>query len=125
MWKRAERETVPIGIDEFESHDPDDRETNAERVLRFLAGNRERAYKAVEIAEATGVNENSIHPVLTRLEGRGLIRHREPYWAIGDLEAVREAMVFHSTADFLDGELGSESRDEWLAAAPQDEESTE
>lgn len=112
---------MPISIDEFESHDPENRETNAERVVRFLAQNRDKAYKAVEIAEATDVNENSIHPVLNRLEERGLVRHREPYWAIGDLEAVRDAMVFSSTAEFLDDALGPESRTEWLRAAEADE----
>ena len=108
---------MPIGIDEFDSHDPNDRETNAERVVRFLVRNRDKAYKAAEIAEATEVSENSIHPVLNRLAERDLVRHREPYWAIGDLDAVREATTFASTAGFLDDELGPESREEWLAAA--------
>lgn len=108
---------MPISIDEFESHDPEKQETNAERVVRFLARNRDKAYKAIEIAEATDVNENSIHPVLNRLEERGLVRHREPYWAIGDLEAVRDAIVFSSTAEFLDEALGPESREAWLTAA--------
>jgi len=116
---------VPISIDEFESRDSERRETNAERVVRFLARNRDRAYKAVEIAEATDVSENSIHPVLNRLEERGLVRHREPYWAIGDLDAVRDAMAFSSTAEFLDETLGPESREEWLTAANRDEESDE
>lgn len=108
---------MPISIDEFESHDSEKRDTNAERVVRFLARNRDRAYKAIEIAKATDVPENSIHPVLNRLEQRDLVRHREPYWAIGDLQNVREATVFSSTADFLDDELGPESREEWLTAA--------
>jgi predicted ArsR family transcriptional regulator len=115
---------MPISIDEFESHDPDG-ETNAERVLRFLARNRDKAYKAAEIAEATGVNENSIHPVLNRLESRELVRHREPYWAVGDLDAVRHAFVFQSAAATLDDELGAESRGEWLSAAESDEPSGE
>ena len=112
---------MPISIDEFESHDPENRETNAERVVRFLAGNRDKAYKAVEIAEATGVDENSIHPVLNRLEERGLVRHREPYWAIRDVEEVQSAMVFSSTAEFLDDVLGPESREEWLRASRDEE----
>ncbi|MEF8813967.1 MAG: helix-turn-helix domain-containing protein [Halovenus sp.] len=108
---------MPISIDEFESHDPEKRETNAERVVRFLAENRNKAYKAIEIAEATGVDENSIHPVLNRLEERGLVRHREPYWAIGDVEEVQDAMMFSSAAAFLDETLGPETREEWLRAA--------
>ena len=115
---------MPISIDEFESHDPE-RETNAERVVRFLARNRDRAYRAIEIAEATGINENSIHPVLNRLEERRLVRHREPYWAIGDLEAVRDAQVFSATAEFLNDTLGPESREEWVTAAQESEETTE
>lgn len=112
---------MPISIDEFESHDPAPSETNAERVVRFLAENRDKAYKAIEIAEATTVDENSIHPVLNRLEERELVRHREPYWAIGDLEAVQDAMRFSSTAAFLDESLGPESREEWLRAAEDGE----
>ena len=68
-------------------------------------------------AEATGVGEHSIHPVLNRLEERGLVRHREPYWATGGLEEVDRARVFSSTAEFLDDLLGPERRDEWLRAA--------
>jgi hypothetical protein len=113
---------VPISIDEFESHDPEARATNAERVVRFLAENREKAYKAIEIAEATAVDENSIHSVLNRLEERGLVRHRKPYWAIGDVEMVQDATMFSSTAAFLDDTLGPESREDWLRAADEERE---
>ena len=114
---------MPISIDTFDEYEsPNRRETNPERVLRFLAENREQAFKATEIAEATGVNENSIQPVLGRLRSRGLVRHKEPYWAIGDVERVREAYVFHSASEFLDEELGPESREEWLEAAQADPE---
>lgn len=116
---------MPISIDEFEAHDPEDGATNAERVVRFLARNREKAYKAVEIAEATGINENSIHPVLNRLEARDLVRHREPFWALGDPEVVRDATAYSSTAAFLDEELGPERREEWLNAARDSPESDE
>lgn len=112
---------MPISIDEFESRDLDARETNAERVVRFLARNSDRAYKAIEIAQATEITENSIHPVLNRLEERGMVRHREPYWAIGDREAVQDAIAFSSTAELLDDTLGSESREEWVTAAEADE----
>ena len=107
---------MPISIDEFETHDPDDR-TNAEQVIDFLARNRDKAYKPVEIAEATGVVKNSIHPVLNRLEDRGLVRHKEPYWALGDSDRVRNAAAFGAAVDFLDDTLGTERRDEWLTAA--------
>lgn len=116
---------MPINIDEFESRDSDTQKTNAERVVRFLARNRDKAFKATEIATATNVNENSIHPVLNRLEERGLVRHKEPYWAIGDLEVVRDARLFSSTAEFLDETFGAESREEWLRAAEAGEANQE
>lgn len=116
---------VPISIDEFESHDPEEEVTNAERVLRFLARNDDKAYKAVEIADATGVERNSVHPVLKRLREQGLVRHREPYWAVGDLDDVRDAVVFGSTAEFLDEKLGTESREEWLKAAEEKKRGSE
>jgi len=112
---------MPISIDEFDGRDTDARETNAERVVQFLARNRDKAYRATEIADATDVSENSIHPVLRRLADRDLVRHREPYWAIGDLETVRDAMAFGSTTSFLDDELGPESEEEWLTAARENE----
>jgi predicted ArsR family transcriptional regulator len=114
---------VPISIDEFETHDGGEEPTNPERVLRFLTANPDKAYKLIEIANATEVNNNSIHPVLKRLEEQGLVRHREPYWAVGDLNDVRDAMIFRSTAEFLDEEIGTKSRQEWLEAAEKAEES--
>ena len=116
---------MPISIDEFDSHDPGERATNAERVVRFLAANRDKAYRAAEIAEATEVNRNSIHPVLGRLETRGLVRHKEPYWTLGDPERVRSAFRLHSTTEFLDDKLGPESREEWLEAAAERDSGTD
>lgn len=116
---------MPIDIEEFESRELEKGETNAESVLRFLARNRDKAYRAVEIAKATGVKENSVHPVLSRLEERGLVRHRKPYWAVGDIEAVRDSVRLHTIADFLDSELGPEDREEWLAVAEEHSEHDE
>lgn len=107
---------MPISIDEFDNHEPAD-ETNAERVVRFLSRNADKAYKAVEIAETTRINHNSIPSVLNRLHDRDLVRHREPYWAIGDAETVRNAAMISDTASFLDDELGAERRSEWVEAA--------
>lgn len=113
---------MPISIDEFESHNPGEGPSNAERVLAFLARNRDQAFKAREIADGAGVNQNSIHPVLLRLEERSMVRHREPYWAMGDLDVVRDAHELHELAGYLDEELGVESREEWLTAGDSDEE---
>lgn len=116
--------TTPISSAEFDQYESlTHHETNAERVIGFLIQNRERAYKAAEIVEETDINPNSIHPILTRLEDRGLVQHKEPYWTLGD-RAVRDAFAFHSTAQFLEDELGSESREEWLTTADHAEDDT-
>jgi hypothetical protein len=108
---------VPISIDEFEASE--DEPTNAERAVRFLLENHEKADRATEIATETNVAENSIHPVLHRLREQRLDRHREPDWAIGDVDAVRDAYFLSSTASFLDGKLGPEHCEEWLNAAEE------
>jgi len=110
---------MAIDRDEFEAADPSGDATNAERVGRFLLRHRDKAFKAREIAERTDVEENSIHPVLGRLLDRGLVRHKRPYWAVGDVDDVMSALAYHETVEFLDEELGSESRGEWLEAASE------
>ena len=116
---------MPISIDEFESHEPEEEMTNAERVLRFLVRNDDKAYKAAEIADVAGVDRNSVHPVLKRLREQELVRHREPYWAVGDLNDIQDAVMFQSAAEFLNERLGTESREEWLRAAEEGKEASE
>lgn len=113
---------MPISRDEFDRFDPtEDEPTNAERVVRFLAEHRDQAFRASEIAAATDVDSNSIHPVLTRLKDRNLVRHKEPYWAIGDLDRVHDAYMLHRTNQFLNETLGPENADEWLEAGGDSE----
>jgi transcription initiation factor IIE alpha subunit len=113
---------MTIDIEEFEAGDSASEETNAERVGRFLLRHSDKAFKANEIAEQTGVNPNSIQPVLQRLQERGLVRHKRPYWALGDVEDVRAALAYHETAEFLDEKLGSERRGDWLESADDTDE---
>ncbi len=108
--------SVPISIDESETASPAEERPNGHRVLEFLVEHRDKAFKASEIAAGPDVHENSVHPVLHRLESQDLVRHRAPYWALGDLETVGAALGYHEVAAFLDDALGPERRREWLAA---------
>lgn len=74
---------------------------------------------------ARSVVQPYVRPVLNRLEERGLVCHREPYWAIGEPEGVSDAMLFSSTTEFLDEGLGPESREEWWHTGQKDEASHE
>jgi hypothetical protein len=114
---------VSIDIDEFEEKSEAELagETNAERVLRFLAQNDDRAFKPATIADQTGVNENSIGNVLARLEDRSLVRHKGPYWAItDDDQRLASFSDYFRTTSALNDRLGEEDPDEWAAHAPDE-----
>jgi predicted nucleotidyltransferase/DNA-binding transcriptional ArsR family regulator len=75
---------VPIDIERFE--DPADLTDppTSERILRFLLEHDDCAYPRGEIADAIDADPATVGTNLTRLKDRGLVRHREPYWAVID-----------------------------------------
>lgn len=117
---------MPIDIETFESS-PEDRlqargTTNADRVMRFLAAHPDQAFTQSEIRDATDVNAGSISVVLSRLEGRGLVRHKGTYWALGEADEVAAyASIVESTRAAND-RFGAEDMDEWLEHAVDDED---
>lgn len=117
---------MPIDIETFESV-PEDRlqhspETNADRVMRFLAAHPEQAFTQSEIRDATDVNAGSISVVLSRLEDRGLVRHRGTYWAIGGGEDVAAYTSLLESTRAANERLGEEDMAEWMAHAVDDED---
>jgi len=106
---------MPIDIETFSQSDEEELTavTNAERVIRFLYRNDDKAFTPSEIADGTGVKKTSIGTVLRRLRERGLLEHKGDYWAIGDEQAVRDAFRFHRTMDALDERFGAEDLEEW------------
>lgn len=63
---------------------PFDPDSNAFRILVFLADHPDLGYKPSEIHDHTGIPKGSLNPTLSRLEERGLVEHEAPYWSIGD-----------------------------------------
>lgn len=105
---------MPIGIDRFDE-EPEalldlTEGTQPYRILAFLATNADRAFTQTEIHEATGIKRGSVGAVLSRLEDRGLVRHRGKYWAIGedDRLAGYAAQVQASSASTTDDYYGEE-----------------
>lgn len=80
---------MPVNFEEYKDQadgdglafDPD---TNAYHILSFLGKHPEKGFKPSEIAEETGLKDGSVRGTLKRLEDKGLVRHAEPFWAIGD-----------------------------------------
>lgn len=118
---------MPIDIETFESSSEDrlqqSGETNADRVLRFLASNSEQAFTQSEIREATGVKAGSISVVLSRLEDRGLVRHKGIYWALGEADEVAAYTSMLESTRAANERFGEEEMDEWLEHAVDDEDS--
>lgn len=79
---------MPIDIRRFDEEPPDALDlqegTQPHRILVFLAENDDQAFTQTEIHEETGISRGSVGAVLSRLDDRGLVRHKGRYWAIGD-----------------------------------------
>ena len=117
---------MPIDIETFESS-PENRlqnsgETNADRVMRFLAAHPDQAFTQSEIREATDVKAGSISVVLSRLEDRGLVRHKGNYWALGEADEVAAYTSMVESTRTANDRFGEEDMDEWLECAVEDEE---
>ena len=117
---------MPIDIETFESS-PEDRlqqskETNADRVMRFLATHPDQAFTQSEIRDATGVKAGSISVVLSRLEDRGLVRHKGNYWALGEADDVVAYTSMVESTRAANDRFGEENIEEWLEYTVDDEE---
>ena len=111
---------MPIDIDAFESSSEDrlqhNGETNAARVMHFLAANPDQAFTQSEIREETDVKAGSISVVLSRLEDRGLVRHKGTYWALEADDIAAYTNIIESTQTAND-RFGEEDIEEWLEYA--------
>ncbi|MFB6140712.1 MAG: helix-turn-helix transcriptional regulator [Halosimplex sp.] len=116
---------MPIDIDTFESSSADrlqkSGETNADRVMQFLASHPDKAFTQSEIREATDVKAGSISVVLSRLEERGLVRHKGNYWALGEDDEVAAYTSMLESTRAANERFGEEDIDEWLEHAVDDE----
>ena len=104
-----------IDIDEFEDADGDefDERNDTERILLFLDEHDDRAWKAATVAERLGLETDAVSAILSRLKGRGLVRHKRPYWAItDDEERLQSAYRLHQQHEAADEQYGEEDLEE-------------
>lgn len=82
--------------------------TQPYRILQFLAENDDKAFRQSEIHEATGIKRGSVGAALSRLEDRGLVRHRGRYWAIAEDDRLASfvAQTHASSASTTDDYYG-------------------
>lgn len=117
---------MPISQDEFRAIDTEGRtrldlsaDTTQGTVFRFLLANADRAFRQREIVEAVDVPKGSVGPTLKRLEERGLVEHRDRFWAVTDVEHAVASAGLHSAAavDELDGGFSDDEVEAWMEAA--------
>jgi len=104
---------MPINIDRFEDESKETLDigkgTQPHTVLTFLSANADQAFTQAEIHDATDIPRGSVGVVLSRLQERGLVRHRGRYWAIAEDDrlasyATQQAASSASTTDDYYGE---------------------
>jgi hypothetical protein len=90
-----------------------------QQVLAFLAANRDRAFKAAEIASQLELDTDAVSTALTRLKERSLVEHKGTYWAItADESRLQESEGYDRGTAALNAQLGVEDETEWRAHAP-------
>lgn len=94
---------MPVKFDEYEAASEDvdwaiDPDSNAYVILSFLAEHPETGFSPAEIHEATDIPRGSVGTTLRRLEERGLVRHKEPYWAVDSRGIEADEAVLRSLA---------------------------
>jgi predicted transcriptional regulator of viral defense system len=108
---------MPIDIDRFEESSNEKLRANglpnAEQLLAFLAAHPDQAFTPKELHEATGMPRGSVGVVLSRLEDRGLVRHRGEYWAIAEDADVEPTLSAMRTAETMTDLFGPEDPEEW------------
>ncbi|ELY92305.1 hypothetical protein C483_08332 [Natrialba hulunbeirensis JCM 10989] len=105
---------MPISIDRFDEEPVSALDlqegTHPYRLLQFLATHSDQAFTQTELHEATNIKRGSVGAALSRLEERGLVRHRGRYWAIAedDRLASYAAQTNASSSSTTDDYYGDE-----------------
>ncbi|ESS07959.1 MAG: putative transcriptional regulator [uncultured archaeon A07HN63] len=109
---------------DFKTYDPDDDRSlqltdgsNAHTILEFLADHPEQGFTPKEISETTDVPRGSVGTTLSRLHDRGLVRHKEPYWAIGDDDRLASYGAMVNGLAAAEDRFGEEEFGDWQETA--------
>ncbi|MFH5800402.1 MarR family transcriptional regulator [Haladaptatus sp. CMAA 1911] len=73
---------MPVDFESYHPTELPNENTNGRYILEFLAEDPELGYRAGELAKELDIPRGSVGTTLSRLETRGLVRHKGEYWAI-------------------------------------------
>jgi hypothetical protein len=92
-----------------------------DHVLGFLGAHDDRAFKAREIANQTGLDEGAVSTALSRLKERSLVEHKAEYWAVTtDEHRLEESSGYERASALLNQQLGEEDETAWAEQAPDE-----
>lgn len=112
---------------DFEQHEPGETRvdlsegTNAREILQFLLEYPGVGYTPAELASETDVPRGSVGPTLQRLESAGLVRHREPYWAVTEDDKIASAVAAFVGVSLADSTFDDDwyaRNEEWVEDVP-------
>lgn len=108
---------------DFKSYDPNDHSlqltegSNAHTILTFLADHPAQGFTPKEISDATDLPRGSVGTTLSRLHDRGLVRHKEPYWAIGDDDRLASYGAMIHGVEAAEERFGDDDFGDWQETA--------
>lgn len=109
---------MPIDSTEFEEMEegsdgvPMCERADARRIIAFLLNNLDHAYRPVEIAEATEIEETRTGVILERLEEHDIVRYKGGYYTI-DPDALNRFRMMYQTMETIDKRYPREDKSEW------------
>ena len=116
---------MPISRDEFQRIDGGSSEldlsleTPLGSVYRFLLTHASHAFRQGEIVDTIELPQEEVESALTRLDQRGIVEHRGPFWAIADTEHAAASAGLHGIATVTDQDSGfsEEEVSTWMDTA--------
>ena len=113
---------MPVNFEEFDADDDNQRlhlreGSNAYRILEFLLAHPKQGFTPKEISERTSVPRGSVGTTLSRLEERDLVRHKEPYWAMGDDDRLAAYSAMLVGLDVAKDRFDNEDWGDWQETA--------
>lgn len=110
---------MPVDFENYQIPLPDGG-TNGRQILEHLAEYPDLGFTPSELADELDIPQGSVGTTLSRLEERGLVRHKGEYWAINieayDAQAASE-IGLRAVADQFEGDHYDRNPD-WDAALP-------
>lgn len=115
---------MPIKRDQFDAIGDEEEATTSELIVTFLYESHDQAFTRGEIADEINRDPDTVATNLTRLKNRGLVEHKDQYWAItDDRDRLADAIQFSDALTGLNDRFGPLIEDEtdaqaWAEAQP-------